>query len=156
MQPKGWTERRVKGEGKLTVRLLVASASSRSSELLGFASAWVGHQQGLVIGNELFLQLLLALLVHVLLVVGDKALGDGLTDRVDLSHVTASLNISSPCREGQVNLDANSDVDALVTLLADNEKWLPKLDAEDLGLEVLQRTSVDLKPYITKRTRHKP
>ena len=67
MQPKGLDRKRVR-KGDLTVRLLVASTSSRSSELLGFASAWVGHQQGLVIGSELFLQLLLALLVHVLVV----------------------------------------------------------------------------------------
>ena len=50
---------------RLTVRLLVASAGSATSELLGLAAARVSNEQGLVVGLEDVLDLLLGSLIDV-------------------------------------------------------------------------------------------
>ena len=76
----------------LTVRLLVSCSGSGTSKLLGFVPPGVSDQQGAVVLDEDVLDLLLALLIHVLLVVGDQGLGERLSDGVDLGHVTASLH----------------------------------------------------------------
>jgi len=59
----------------------------------------VGHEQGSVVLHQGALQLVLAVLIDVLLVVGDDALGNGLSDGVDLRGVTTTG-------------DSDSDVDA--------------------------------------------
>ena len=55
----------------LSVRLLVAGTSAGTAELLGLASSVVGDEEGTVVGDEGLLELVLAVLVDVLLVVGD-------------------------------------------------------------------------------------
>lgn len=50
---------------RLTVGLLVASASSWTAELLGLAAAWISNQQSSVVLNQDVLYLLLRRLVHV-------------------------------------------------------------------------------------------
>lgn len=97
----------------LTVRLLVASAGSWSTELLGLTASWVSNQKGLVVSGEDVLQFSLALLVNVLVVVGNESLGKGLTDSVDLGNVSSTAN-------------TDSDVDILEAFLSDEEKWLLK------------------------------
>jgi len=55
----------------LSVRLLVPRAGTRTTELLGLAPAVVGDEESAVVCDEGLLQLVLAVLVDVLLVVGD-------------------------------------------------------------------------------------
>lgn len=51
--------------GGLTVGLLVAGTSSRSSELLGLAATWIGNQQGPVVLDQDVLDLFLRGLIHI-------------------------------------------------------------------------------------------
>merc|ERR1719277_1369012 len=87
---------------RLTVGLLEPGAGSWTAELLGLASPGVGYQQATVVLNKGILDCLLALLVNILLIVSDESLGQSLSDGVDLSDSTASLdtdphvNISEP------------------------------------------------------------
>lgn len=112
---------------RLTVRLLVAGTSTRTTELLGLASARIGDEQGSVVLNQGLLQLSLGGLIDIcynhkqrqhievrtlrttpmrhegrvvkltLLVVSDDTLGDGLSDSIDL-------------RSRSTTLDSNADV----------------------------------------------
>lgn len=51
--------------GQLTVRLLVAGTSSRSTELLGLAATWISNQQGPVVLDQDVLDLLLGGFIHI-------------------------------------------------------------------------------------------
>ena len=55
----------------LSVRLLVPGTRTWTAELLGLAPSVVGHEECAVVGDECLLELVLAVLVDVLLVVGD-------------------------------------------------------------------------------------
>jgi len=55
----------------LPVRLLVPRTGTWTTELLGLRSAVVGDEEGAVVGDEGLLQLVLAVLIDELLVVGD-------------------------------------------------------------------------------------
>ena len=55
----------------LSVGLLVPGTGTRTTELLGLHTAVVSNEEGTVVGNESLLELVLAVLVDVLLVVGD-------------------------------------------------------------------------------------
>lgn len=55
----------MKAWGGLTVGLLVAGAGSRSTELLGLAATWVGHQQGPVVLDQDVLDLFLGSLINI-------------------------------------------------------------------------------------------
>lgn len=70
-------------------------------------------------------------LIDELLVVGDDALGDCLTDGVDLRSVSSSGH-------------AHADVDIGELLQTNDEQGLVHLEAEDLRLHEVQRLSVDL------------
>lgn len=83
---------------------------------LWLSAAWVGNKEGTVVGDESSLELVLGVLIDVLLVVGDKGLGNGLTDGVDLGSVTTTG-------------DADADVDASELVEADNQERLIKLFA---------------------------
>jgi len=76
----------------LPVRLLVAGTGTGSAELLGLASSVVSNEKGAVVCDKGLLQLVLAVLIDILLVVGDDALGNGLSDGVDLRSVSTSAN----------------------------------------------------------------
>lgn len=65
-----------------------------------------------------------------LLVVGNKGLGDGLADRVDLGDVAATL-------------DTDADVDLVEVVGTEEEDRLDGLLAERRGLEELDRLAVD-------------
>ena len=86
----------------LTVRLLVSGSGSGTSKLLGLVSSGISDQQRAVELDEDVLDLLLALLIDVLLVVGDQRLGQSLPDGVDLGdvatalHTDADIDISKP------------------------------------------------------------
>ena len=56
---------------RLTVRLLVPGTRTGTAELLGLHAPVVGNEEGAVVGDEGLLELVLAVLVDVLLVVGD-------------------------------------------------------------------------------------
>jgi hypothetical protein len=96
----------------LTVRLLVASTGTGTSELernkvisigvmkleikqcvintdlLGFAATGIGNKKGTIELDKDFLDLLLGGLIDKLLVEGNNSLGKSLTDSVDLRGVT--------------------------------------------------------------------
>lgn len=85
--------------GSLTVRLLVSRSRTRTTKLLRLTLSAIGHEQCSVVLHQGALQLVLAVLIDVFLVVCDDALGDGLSDSVDLRGVTTAR-------------DSDSDVDA--------------------------------------------
>lgn len=70
---------------RLSVRLLVPGTGTWTTELLGLAAAVVGNEECAVVCNQCLLQLVLAVLVDVLLVVGD------------LDRVISILRISVAC-----------------------------------------------------------
>jgi hypothetical protein len=84
---------------RLTVRLLETGTGTRTTKLLGLATTVVGNEEGTVVLGKSLLEHVLAVLIDVLLVVGDQGLGDGLTDGVDLRSVTTSGNADADvCR----------------------------------------------------------
>lgn len=64
IQLYGWLYALHRG-GSLTVGLLVAGASTTTTELLWLAAAWVSNQQGPVVLQQSSLDLLLGGLIHV-------------------------------------------------------------------------------------------
>ena len=75
--------------------------------------------------------MVLGVLVDELLVVGDNALGDCLTDGIDLRSVSSSSH-------------TYADVDVGELLQTNDEQGLIHLEAENLRLHKVQRLSVDL------------
>ena len=69
--------------------------------------------------------------VLTLLVVGDKSLGDGLTNGIHLSSVTTTLH-------------ADADIDILEASVAQKEHGLEDLEAEGLRLQELDGLTIDL------------
>merc|ERR1711963_9876 len=115
----------------LTVGLLVAGTGAGSSELLGLAAPRISDQQAAVVADQQVSDLLLARLVHVLLVVGDQRLADGLANGIDLGHVTAATH-------------AHANVDAGEAVLSEQHHGLLQLHAERRRLDDVKRTSIDL------------
>ena len=128
-----WKGERGRGGGanRLTVRLLVACAGTGSAELLRLAATRVRNEEGSVVLHQNVLNLVLRRLVDVLLVVGDKGLGDGLADGVDLCRLTSTL-------------DADANVHNTEFVLAHKEDRLEALEAHGLGLEEIDGHSVHL------------
>lgn len=145
--------------GRLSVRLLETGTGTPTTKLLGLATTVVGDEEGTVELDKGLLEEVLGVLVDELLVVGDEGLGDGLTDGVDLGGVTTAG-------------DADADVDVGEFVEADDEErfvdlhvtrlvclpivamfkfvWsLAHLEAENLGLDELERTAVDLDETLT-------
>lgn len=93
---------------RLTVGLLETGTGTRTTELLGLATTVVGNEEGTVVLGKSLLEHVLAVLIDVLLVVGDQGLGDGLTDGVDLRSVTTSgdadANVCKVIKSGIVPL----------------------------------------------------
>lgn len=87
---------------RLTVRFLVTSTGTATSELLGFCAAVIGNKQCAVVLDESLLQLVLGVLVDVLLVVGDERLGDGLADGVDLRSVPTTRDTDTDINAGKL------------------------------------------------------
>lgn len=116
----------------LTVRLLESGSGTTTTELLGFHSSLVGNQEGLVEFGVDLLQFVLRSFVNVLLVVSNQALGNGLTDGVDLRDVTTTRHL-------------DSDVDAGELVEADDGQGFENLVLEDGGLHQGDGGTVDLK-----------
>jgi hypothetical protein len=75
--------------------------------------------------------LVLGVLIDELLVVGDNRFGDSLTDGVDLGSVTTTGN-------------SDADIDVRELLETNDEEGLVDLESQDLGLDKIERLSVDL------------
>jgi hypothetical protein len=116
---------------RLTVRLLEAGTGTGTTELLGLAAAVVGNEEGSVELDESLLQEVLGVLIDELLVVGDESLGNGLSDSVNLRNMTTAIYAHTNVYIGEL-VEAN------------DEERLVDLEAEDLRLDELERTSVDL------------
>lgn len=71
------------------------------------------------------------MLIHKLLVVGNDGLGDGLTDGIDLRSVSTTSN-------------SDADIDASEFVEADDQDGFVDLESQDLGLDEVERLSVDL------------
>ena len=99
---------------RLTVRFLVTSTSTWTTELLGLGPSGIGDEKCAVVLEESLLELVLGVLVNELLVVGDDGLGDGLADGVDLGDVTTTG-------------DADTDIDTGELVEADDQKGLVDL-----------------------------
>jgi len=91
-----------------SVRLLESGSGTFTTELLGLASSGIGDEEGLVVLEEDFLELSLALFVMVLLVVGEEGLGDSLSmaktwlegpPPFTLTLMLTSLNLLPPTRK---------------------------------------------------------
>jgi len=113
-----------------SVGLLETRSGTGSTELLGFTSSGVSDEKSLVVLEKEVLQLSLGLLVLVLLVESDNALGDGKTDSLHLGAGTTSTN-------------ANADVEVLEDVSSEQENGLVNLHAEGRGLEKLEGLSID-------------
>ena len=114
----------------LTVRLLVTCTSTGTTELLRLAAARISDKEGSIVGDKLLLDLSLGGLVNELLEVGNDALADGLSDGVDLRDIATTA-------------DANTDVNALEDVLAEDEDGLEDLEAKELRLNELNGAPVD-------------
>ena len=103
----------------LTITLLVPRPRARAPKLLRLAPPVIRDQQRAIVLHERLLQLVLGVLVHVLLVVGDDALGDRLADGVDLRRVPAAG-------------DAHADVDRGELVEAEDEEGFVDLCGSEL------------------------
>lgn len=83
---------------------------------LWLSAAWIGDEEGTVVGDKGSLELVLCVLIDELLVVGDEGLGNSLTDGVDLGSVTTTG-------------DADADIDTSELVETDNQERLIKLFA---------------------------
>ena len=108
----------------LTVRLLESGSGTTTTE------------QGLVVRGEDLLELVLRSLVDVFLVVSNQALGNSLSDGVNLRHVTTAGN-------------SDSDVDVGELVQAGQGQWLVDLETQDLGLNQGDWGTVDLDQTLT-------
>merc|ERR1712194_417578 len=123
-------------EENLTVGLLEAGAGTTSAELLRLAATRVRDDEGLVVGGQGILDLLLGGLINVLLVEGDESAGDSLTDSVDLGNVTSTLNTDLEVQR--------SPLSRLAFLsLSEEQQGLVDLDAHDLRGEGVDGHTVD-------------
>jgi len=95
-----------KVSNRLTVRLLVSGTRTWTTELLWLHSPVVGNEQCAVVLGECLLDLVLCVLVHVLLVVGDDGLCDSLADGVDLRSVTTTGDADADVNAGEL-VEAN-------------------------------------------------
>lgn len=84
---------------------------------LWLSAAWIGDEEGTVVGDKGSLELVLCVLIDELLVVGDEGLGNSLTDGVDLGSVSTTG-------------DANADIDTSELVETDNQERLIKLFAK--------------------------
>jgi len=97
-----------------TVGFLVSRPGTRTTKLLGLTPPIIRDQQCSIILHERLLQLVLGVFIHVFLVVGDNALGDRLTDGIDLRRVTAAG-------------DPDPDIDLGELVKPDDQEWLVDL-----------------------------
>jgi hypothetical protein len=151
--------------GSLTVRFLVAGTGTWTTELLWLGASRVGNKECTVVLDESLLELVLGVLIDELLVVGDDGLGDGLANGIDLGNVTTTG-------------DADTDVDTGELVKANNQKRLVDLyihpqsaplsfliilhtkivesylEAQDLGLDQVERLAVDLNEALALLKKH--
>lgn len=110
---------------------MVPGTGTWTTEFLGLASPVVGNEEGTVVLGQGLLELVLCVLIDVLLVVGNKGLGNGLTDGINLGGVTTTV-------------DTDTDVDVGELVKTNDEERLVDLKSEDLWLNEGKRRSVDL------------
>mmetsp|Transcript_1274 Transcript_1274/g.3281 ORF Transcript_1274/g.3281 Transcript_1274/m.3281 type:complete len:207 (+) Transcript_1274:196-816(+) len=114
-----------------TVRLLAASASTRTTELLRLAPARVSDKQATVVCRQDLLDLALRRLIDEFLVVGYDGLGNRLADGIDLRGVATTLH-------------ADANVHASEALAAQQEDRLVDFELQHLRLHQLNRHTVNL------------
>merc|ERR1712126_377347 len=123
----------------LTVGLLVSGSGSGTAELLGLVSAGIGDEQRAVITDQ---DLLLRSFVHVFLIISHQRLGNGLTNGVYLSDVTAAV-------------DANANIHRRETVLAQQQHGLLQLLTERARFDEVKRSAIDLdQAFATFAVRH--
>lgn len=115
----------------LSVRLLVSGSGTGSTKLLGLHSSGIGNQQSSVERSEGLLELVLGLLVDKLLVESNETLGNGLSDGVNLGHVSSTGHLDSDVNVGKL-VEAN------------NEERLVDLESQNSGLNEGDGGTVEL------------
>ena len=123
-----------------SIRLLVSSSGTFTTELLRLTSSGVGNEESLVVLEEKLLELKLGLFVVVLLIVGDESLGDGLSDSHDLSHRTGAS-------------DAALDGEVLKPVATNDEDGLKDLGPHGFGFNQMERLSINSDEAMTIRYR---
>ena len=113
-----------------SIRLLVSSSGTFTTELLRLTSSGVGNEESLVVLEEELLKLKLGLFVVVLLIVGDESLGDGLSDSHDLSHRTGALNTTL-------------DSEVLKSVSTDNEDGLESFGPHGFGFNQVEGLAIN-------------
>ena len=123
----------------LTVRLLVTSTGTRTSELLGFTTTGISNEESTVVLDEDFLDFLLGSFINELLVESNDGLSKSLTDSVDLRSVTTTVN-------------SDSDVNVGETFFTQKEDNFVDLELQDLGFEEFNGRTVDTDETTTTLT----
>jgi len=113
-----------------SVRFLVASSGTVTTELLGFHASWVGDEKTLIVLNEQLFKFSLWCLIMILLVEGDQRLRDSLTDCHNLRSCTTTLY-------------TDTDVQVLEAVSSEKQDWFPDLKTEGCGLKKLEGLSVN-------------
>ena len=114
----------------------VLETTAPTSKLLRLASSVISDQQRSVVLDKGLLQRVLAVLIDELLVVGNDGLRDGLTDGIDLGSVSTTSN-------------SDTDVDVGELVEANDQEGFVDLESQDLGLDEVERLSVDLDQSLT-------
>ena len=117
-------------KARSSVRFLVSSSGTFTSELLWLASSWVSGEKSLVVREEELLKLSLGGLILVLLGVGEDSLGDSESHGHALIHRTTTAH-------------SNSDGQVLEFGGAEDEDWLENLGDHGLWLDKVKWLSVD-------------
>merc|ERR1719259_830531 len=115
----------------LTIGLLVSGSGAGTAELLGLVSAGIGDEQRAVVTDQDILDLLLRSFIHVFLIISHQRLGNGLTNGVDLSDVTAAV-------------DANANIHRRETVLAQQQHGLLQLLTQRARFDEMERSAIDL------------
>ena len=107
-----------------------------TSKLLRFTSSVIRNQQRSVVCNKGLLQLVLAVFIDEFLVVCNDRFRDSLTDGVNLRCVSTTSN-------------SDADIYTSEFVETNNQEGFVNLESQDLGLDEIERLSVDLDDSFT-------
>lgn len=117
-----------------TVRFLVASSGTWTTEFLGLRTTVISNKECSVVLDESLLQLILGVLVDEFLIIGNDGLSNRLTDGVDLRCVTTTRN-------------TDADVDTGEFVEADNQERLVHLNHNGMQLDKIPIYSIKYVQY---------
>jgi hypothetical protein len=116
---------------------LESGTGTRTAELLRLWPAGVGDEESAIEGEQGLLQDVLGMFIDKFLVVGDDALGNGLSNGVNLRRVATTL-------------DPNPDVEVLKVVGPEDQDGFVDLGPQDRRLDEHERLSVDLDETVAR------